>query len=129
MGLNETVIAISLSFVITAGTAFSFATYARNSKRLSENGKAAQSTLVCDGKIREEISKITLPYHLSSQKEAEKKALLLKEKFSNEYGIEIISVGCLKDSAGITQGLDVAWKTDGTEYRTKELFSSVSILK
>lgn len=129
MTLTETLIAISISTVIAAGTSLTFVSYAKNSSKLAENGRTANEILKTDERLREHISSVRLPYHLSAAKEAERQAAILKDKYAQSDDIKINSVTFLKNSSGITQGLEVLWERKGKEYKTKELFASVSVLK
>lgn len=129
MTFSETLIAVTLSAIITTGTALVFASYARSTSMLETNGRTATKILKTDEKLRNEISSVQLPFHLSSTKEAEKAAEFLKDKYALTEEIKILSVTLLKDSAGIARGLDVLWEKDGTECRTKELFDAIPVLK
>lgn len=129
MGLNDTILAIALSVMITAGTTFTFSAYIKNSKKFYDMEKRMTGILKFDEELRNDISRIKLSYYLSSRKEAEKEAFFLKEKYGKKENTEIVSVDFLEDSSGITRGFDVTWKKDGTEHKTTELFSTVPVLK
>lgn len=119
MKLTEVIISITI-FLISVTVFFScLINIRRNINTSSQSSNSALVVLSIDHSIRNEISKVNITYWKNFENEFSSIAETVRTRCT-EKGIEVLNVTPIYDKLNKSEGINVTWSYNGTNYDTKE---------